>query len=314
MKPFASRTCLALVSLLLGSPLAHAQAFRAYVASYGSDANPCTIGAPCRLLPAAINAVVSDGEVWMLDSANFNAGTVSVTKSVSIMAVPGEVGSIVAFNGGAAIVMSTPGITVNLRNVVITNNAANPGTDGIVIAAGTLNVEDSLISNLQGAGIKASGTSTFVNITGTVLRNILTFGYAILATSGPTVNVSKSQLLNTAGIRAQGDVASTTTSIVFADSEISGGQLEGLYATATAAGAIAKVLCERSSIQGAYWALDSETNGLGSAVVAAAYCTVSNNHYGIYQSGVGSVVKSYGNNHIGDNVTESGALTTAALR
>src|SRR4051812_32420834 len=88
---------------------AHAQSFRAYVSSAGNDANPCTVIAPCRLLPAALNAVANGGEIWMLDSANYNSGTVNITKSVSIMAVPGAVGSIVAVAGGAAITVQTPG-------------------------------------------------------------------------------------------------------------------------------------------------------------------------------------------------------------
>ena len=85
----------ALVTLFL-SPDAHALLFRAYVASDGNDANPCTLAAPCRLLPAALTAVASGGEIWMLESANYNTATVNINKSVSILAVPGAVGSIVA--------------------------------------------------------------------------------------------------------------------------------------------------------------------------------------------------------------------------
>lgn len=55
---------------LLASGAAHAQLFRAYLAIGGSDSNPGTLPAPCRLLPAALNAVADGGEVWMLDSAN----------------------------------------------------------------------------------------------------------------------------------------------------------------------------------------------------------------------------------------------------
>src|SRR3954467_7948716 len=73
----------ALAVLACGS--AQAQLFRAYLSSSGSDANPCTVAAPCRLLPAALNAVANGGEVWMLDSANFNQATVAVAKSVSIL-------------------------------------------------------------------------------------------------------------------------------------------------------------------------------------------------------------------------------------
>src|SRR5258706_14278361 len=77
--------------------------FRAYLASSGNDANPCTLTQPCRLLPAALTAVADGGEIWMLDSANYNAAQVNITKSVSILAIPGAVGSVVATSGGHAV-------------------------------------------------------------------------------------------------------------------------------------------------------------------------------------------------------------------
>ena len=90
-----------LLATLLLSTTANAQLFRTYVASDGNDANPCTLPAPCRLLPAALTAVASGGEIWMLDSANYNTATVTIGKSVSILAVPGAVGSVVAIGGPA---------------------------------------------------------------------------------------------------------------------------------------------------------------------------------------------------------------------
>ncbi len=72
--------------------------FRAYLSQNGSDTNPCTLPAPCRLLPAALAAVKDGGEIWMLDSANFNVGVVDIAKSVTILAVPGALGSVVANN------------------------------------------------------------------------------------------------------------------------------------------------------------------------------------------------------------------------
>ena len=43
-----------LLLFALSSIAAHAQLFRAYLSLNGSDANPCTLVAPCRLLPAAL--------------------------------------------------------------------------------------------------------------------------------------------------------------------------------------------------------------------------------------------------------------------
>jgi hypothetical protein len=54
------------------------------------------------------------GEIWMLDSANYNTGPVAITKSVTILAVPGALGSVLA-TGGNAIDIATAGVKVALR-------------------------------------------------------------------------------------------------------------------------------------------------------------------------------------------------------
>ena len=84
-----ARSALALAFTIFLAATAQAQSFRAYLASTGSDAHPCTLHFPCRLLPAALAVVANGGEIWMLDSANYNTGPVSITKSVTIQAVPG---------------------------------------------------------------------------------------------------------------------------------------------------------------------------------------------------------------------------------
>ena len=123
-------SCYLFVTLLL-STAAQAQLFRAYVASTGSDANPCNLPAPCRLLPAALAAVADGGEIWMLDSANYNTATVTIGKSVSILAVPGAVGSVVAV-GGPAISITAGSLTVAVRNLVIVPLLGGAGTDGVL--------------------------------------------------------------------------------------------------------------------------------------------------------------------------------------
>ena len=91
----------AFIATLLLSATAQAGLFRSYVSSAGNDANPCTLSAPCRLLPAALVAVNDGGEIWMLDSANYNTGPVNIDKSVTILAIPGAVGSVLAIGGDA---------------------------------------------------------------------------------------------------------------------------------------------------------------------------------------------------------------------
>jgi hypothetical protein len=139
------RNILAFIAMLLLSATADAQLFRSYLSVAGNDANPCTLPAPCRLLPAALAAVADGGEIWMLDSANYNTGPVAIIKSVSILAAPGVVGSVLA-NGGDAIDIATAGVNVALRNLVIVPFPGGGGTSGIVMTNGaTLTVDNCLI-------------------------------------------------------------------------------------------------------------------------------------------------------------------------
>ena len=163
--PISACRILFLAGALSIASAANALIFRAYLASDGSDANPCTLAQPCRLLPAALNAVAEGGEIWMLDSANYNTGTVVVTKSVEILAVPGAVGGLVT-NGSTALSIASPpfavdvepAIRVALRNLRFSRLPDPPFSGGgILINRAFVAVEDCLIANLQGDGIVANG-------------------------------------------------------------------------------------------------------------------------------------------------------------
>src|SRR3954463_6534808 len=154
----ACRVLVALGFLIASS--AHAQLFRAYLSVAGSDTNPCTVSLPCRLLPAALNAVATGGQIWILDSANFNTTTVNVTKSVTIQALPGQTASIVASGGAPAMVVNAAGATVGLRNLTFTDNALSHGMEGLKITnAGTVAVENCLFADLNLDGLVAINTS-----------------------------------------------------------------------------------------------------------------------------------------------------------
>ncbi|MDQ2917532.1 MAG: hypothetical protein M3R40_10340 [Pseudomonadota bacterium] len=117
------------IAALCGASIANAGIFRTYLSLNGNDGNPCTVQLPCRLLPAALAAVNSGGEIWMVDSANFNTAPVIINVSVKILAIPGAIGSVVG-SGGDAIVINTTG-DVTLRNLQILNFSA--GVNGINI-------------------------------------------------------------------------------------------------------------------------------------------------------------------------------------
>ncbi len=308
--PIALRSALAFLAAVLLSTAAHAQLFRAYVSSTGNDANPCTLPQPCRLLPAALTAVASEGEIWMLDSANYNTATVTIGKSVSILAVPGAVGSVLAI-AGPAISITASGLSVSLRNLVIAPLLGSGGTQGIsMTGASALTIENCLIAKLPDRGIRVVGTGT-LNVVNTTLRE--NGSWAIDVQAGATATVSGTQALaNSGGIIAYTSTAAITR-IAISDSVISGGS-HGAIAQVTVAGAASFISVTRSTIERTTgYALFSRTEGAGAAVVAVSASMLANNAgtWGIFNSG--ATIYTTGNNHqSGNSGSNTGSLTSLA--
>jgi hypothetical protein len=306
------RGALALIAIL-SSFAAQAQVFRAYLSVNGSDTNPCSIQLPCRLLPRALETIVDGGEVWMLDSANYNTGPVAVDKSASILAVPGAVGSVVAL-GGPAVDISASGLKVSLRNLVI---APFPGTSGFppgirMTGASALTIENSVIANLPNNGVQVTGAGT-LKITDTVIRS--NGGYAVELRDGPSAEISRTEMLANVngGVGVQSDTVST--SVTVSDSVISGG-FQGVHLINFGAGTNARGFVTRCTIEGTGTGLAAETGGgAGSAVIAVSYSMIVNiSVYAWYLNGTGSVIRTLGNNHFTDNNSSQGVLTPAGLQ
>ena len=226
------------------SGAAAAGLFRAYLSVNGNDANPCTVDAPCRLLTAALNAVNDGGEVWIMDSANYNVSQVNIDKSVTILAIPGALGSLVATGGGDALFVSASGAKVTLRNLVIV--PLGTSSDGIGSnMVGELTVEDCEISGMAGNGIAVFDVPAKVTVRNTVLRGNASAGFyargvalsaildgvrtqggnwGVVADSGPHVTVSRSVLAHHSmgGAFSEGRLlVGQTTQITVAHSTIS---------------------------------------------------------------------------------------------
>jgi len=306
-----------LVIALLLSTLANGQGtlFRAYLASDGSDANSCSLPQPCRLLPAALAAVVDGGEIWMLDSANYNSASVNVAKSVTILAIPGAVGSVVA-TGGPAINIATAGVNVALRNLVIVPLPGGGGTTGVTMSAGNrLTVEDCLIANMPGGGIDVTAAAT-VRIVDTTVRDSVATGIAIRGGANATlVRVNAIGNATGAGVQVSGSASMTTTADITQLTSASN-QIGVSVFSSVAAGVV------KASIRDS---LVNRTNGIGVAVGTTAGApvtltisgsTVTNNSgTGIGVAGAGATVWASANtvtgNSIGLEQVLSGTFETA---
>jgi hypothetical protein len=301
-----------LIALLLAAPAAHAQLFRAYLSPTGNDANPCTLQQPCRLLPAALNAVASGGEIWITGSANYNTGTVNVAKSVSIIAVPGVVGSFVALGGGPAIRIDTAGHFIALRNVVITQLAGGAGTNGVELAASaTLHIDGSIMANLPGSGLVASNGGS-VAIYNSIIRNNGSWGVSVA--DGGHVSVSTSQLMGNTlgGVTTQATVGtgSAGARAMVTDSLISGGQ-DGAWAFSSGNG-ISRITVTRSTIDRNGTGVTGEGTGSGEAYVALSRSMIVNNGTAWKVEGATGFVRTNSNNHITNNGAGIGVLTAFA--
>jgi hypothetical protein len=165
---------------------AHAQLFRTYLTLDGDDANPCTLPQPCRLLPAALAAVATGGEIWMLDSANYNTGPVSVTKSVTILAIPGALGSVVALGGNALDISTTGAVTLRNLNILPFPGSANfIGVNKNM--AGTLLIQDSNLFGFTSLSAVSVNSAAAVSIARSVIRDN---GIGVVASNGASVGIS----------------------------------------------------------------------------------------------------------------------------
>jgi len=191
---------LALLSAALACSLsampAQAQRARVFVASYGSDTNPCTFGSPCRSFQAAVNAVAAGGEVTAIDSAGFQP--VNITKSVTITSPAGVEAGIAAAPGGSAISIGTGAGAVVLRGLTI--DGAGSALSGINASAGTdIEIYDCAIRNFADFGIYVSSpAAASVVISNTIVTDINSIGSAAgikLVTNGGAMIATLDQVI-----------------------------------------------------------------------------------------------------------------------
>jgi subtilisin family serine protease len=283
--------------------------FRAYLSKNGSDANPCTLALPCRLLPAAMTLVAEGGEIWMLDSANFNVGAVTVFKSVTITAVPGAIGSVVASNDHAIVVNNSATIELTLRNLVILN-LSGAGNQGIRFLQGSqVTVEGSEIYGLD-RGIYAEAAGGLVTVKSSTIRDNTNTGVQL--TGSVIGSLDGVTLVNNAvlGIGIYNGANAAVTG-----STISGG-LTGAVAYASGGSTSRLSLSDTQLFGASVSAIQANTAaGPDTASILLEDTTITHNAAGVTFTGAGTnTVFTRGNNAFNFNGTDlvGGTLTTQA--
>jgi hypothetical protein len=300
---------LALVAVMFSSA-AHAQLFRAYLASDGNDANPCTLAQPCRLLPAALNAVVSGGEIWMLDSANYNTTTVNIAKSVSILSVPGAAGSLV-LNAATAIAVSTPDLRVALRNVNVVPIAGTggPGAYGLHITADSMvTLDNCVFAGLPDDAIRVIGGT--LKVVDSVVRDSIA-GWAFnVSGDGSNASISGTRILNNGDGGVRASAVSGTAVVTVSDSVVSGGNW-GLLSSSSGVSGVTRLTAVRTRVDKTSVALDVRSSGpnMGSPTLVVSDSAVVENGTAWQVSANGAVLYSLGNNMVYGNGGASGSVT-----
>ncbi|HYG79161.1 MAG TPA: right-handed parallel beta-helix repeat-containing protein [Pyrinomonadaceae bacterium] len=160
----------ALVFTLAFMSPAQTPVLRTFVASHGSDANPCSRTQPCRTFQRAHDVVQALGEVMALDSDNF--GRLNITKSVTITGEGVHAVVDVETNTQIGITIGNAG-TVKLRHLTIRYLTQPVGGLGILAKNFTaLHVEDCNIDGFHtGISVDNLDWSREVYVDDTVITN-----------------------------------------------------------------------------------------------------------------------------------------------
>jgi len=160
---------LAFATTLPNVPVHAAARDRVFVASYGSDSNPCTFLSPCKTFQNAYDTVAAGGEITAIDSAGF--GPLSISKSITVTSPPGVEAGIVPSAGGDAVdISATSDIDVTLRGLTLEGGGS--GLRGVFLTStvsntATLTILDCLVKDFTASGISiqpASGQNAALDI------------------------------------------------------------------------------------------------------------------------------------------------------
>ena len=286
----------ALVCLLPAVP-AQAQAARTFVSAAGSDSNNCTnVATPCRHLAIAYAATAANGEIDVLDPANY--GALTITGPVSIEGHGWA--SISAVSGNPAITINAnPGDKINIIGVVLDGTNLGGTTSISFNSGGSLTVRDSVVRNFGYDGIDfyptASGTFFISN---TLLSDNGGAGIAVTSTGSGTTNgvLNHVDMVNNEdGIIVQS--TTQTVNVTISDSVSANNTAAGIGAESDD-GMMLSVMVRNST------SANNGTDGLyasgAGATVPATRSTITGNITG-WSTPSGGVVTSYGDNNIDGN-------------
>jgi parallel beta helix pectate lyase-like protein len=298
-------------SILLSVPAVAAQ--RTFVSSKGLDTNACSLVAPCRSFAQALTVTDANGEIIVIDSAGY--GSVTIDRSVSLIAAPGIYAGVSVFPGTNGVDIATPLVKVVLRGLAINGQGGNIGIN--FTNGAELHIENCVVSNMGSDGIDLSAAGSHVFIEDTIVRNNGQSGIGFLGTvtahldrvrsegngddgvsvlTGSRVSINDSELVSNGvnGLFAESLDASLTR-VAISNSTISGNTLDGIQNFGGIAGSRVETSAIRNTISkntgnGAF------ASGSGVSIITATDNLVTGNGaIGLVADGLGASIVSSGN-------------------
>ena len=291
---------LALAVTLPAVPAQAAGAPRTFLSATGSDANNCTnVATPCRHMAAAFAATAPDGEIYVLDPANYGALTIS--HGVSIEGHGWA--SIAPVTGQAAITINAnPGDKINIVGVVLDGTAIASTTGIYVISGAILNVQDSVIRNFTQYGINFQQSSSILSqlfVSNTLVSDNGLDGIQINPSGSGTTNgvLDHVKMQNNGANGLNVFTATQTINVTVADSVSAGNTSNGIVA-ASNGGTLLNVMVRNSVL--ANNGVDGLLAQNSGATIRVTRSTITGNAVG-WTFGAPGAVLSYADNNIDGN-------------
>ena len=305
-------TLVILVASLVYAAEAQALPFRTFVSIAGDDANDCTLKTPCRTFVGAVPKTEAGGEITAVDSGTY-FGVVTINKALTIQAAPGvyAVLAAAATLASPVTVSAGAGDVVVLRNLYVSQMPAKKGkvpTKGIELkSALALHVESCIVTGFAEAGLFRAGSvdipEIFLFVKDSIFRE----------NGGAGVNIQRV----TASIdhcrverNHDGVILQIFSKVTIRDSVVAGNPHIGLAAE----GGASSTNVENTVVTNNGTGISAGLGGFGGAKFYVSTTMIVGNQTGLDASGgaLGTMIISFGNNRLANNVTDGAFTSTIA--
>ena len=283
-----------------------------YVSTTGSNANACTLSAPCRSLQRGINTTPANGELRILNSGDYGP-TAAIARSVTIT---GNGHTVIL---GNAITVDQANATVALRGLTL--DGQRTVADGIkIVNAATVHIEQCVIHHFAGQGIVSNDAEVEVFVLDSISRDNGGNGFNLFVDGGlQRVTIDNSRFENNggSGVVVQSGLATISRSIVSRNANDGILLLNTFASMAVTSTTSAYNGSDGFRVTNSTMTVESSAahgNGgsglivIGTGVGRISNSTFTDNTFGVANSGL--ALETRGNNTVRGNGTNiSGALT-----